>query len=263
MFCRLFIDPPASGAWNMAMDETLLESAADGSELSLRFYRWLQPTLSLGYFQQYDDRYQHASSRNCAVVRRTTGGGAILHHHEITYSIAVPPGHRLAKKHLALYDTVHSVLIDLLADYGINASLCQNERRESDSRQPFLCFQRRSPGDVLLADVKIAGSAQRRSRGAVLQHGSILLASSPTAPELPGIAELAAIPFSFDQLVQLWASKLAEKLSMQYEPGILTDSEQARAATLAREKYDSPVWTLRRRTGICQENSIEQPLNPL
>ena len=249
MFCRLFIDPPASGAWNMAMDETLLESAADGGGFSLRFYRWLLPTLSLGYFQQYDDRWQHAASRNCPAVRRATGGGAILHDREITYSFTVPPGHRLALKHITLYKSMHAVLIETLAGYGINASLCRGEGRQRDRKEPFLCFQRRSPGDVLLSTVKIAGSAQRRRRGAVLQHGSLLLARSPAAPELPGLAEAAAIDLSFDQLVQTWLSKLAEAFSMQLQPGILSDSEQRRAEDLAREKYDSTDWT-RSRGGI-------------
>jgi lipoate-protein ligase A len=253
MFCRLFIDPPASGAWNMAVDETLLESAADGGEFSLRFYHWQEPTLSLGYFQQYNDRLQHAASLNCPAVRRATGGGAILHDREITYSVAVPPGHRLAVKHLALYETIHAVLIDVLAGCGIHARLCQREGRESDRSQPFLCFQRRSPGDVLLSDVKIAGSAQRRCRGAVLQHGSVLLSRSTTAPELPGLSEVAAISLSFDQLVQSWSSKLAETFSMHIQPGILTDLEQYRAINLAREKYDSTEWTQHRRRGIYKE----------
>jgi len=229
----------------------LLESAAAGGGFSLRFYSWQEPTLSLGYFQQYDDRRQHEASRNCTAVRRATGGGAILHDREITYSIAAPPGNRLAVKHLMLYETIHAALIDALAGYGIHASLCQGEGRESDRHQPFLCFQRRSPGDVLLLEVKIAGSAQRRSRGAVLQHGSVLLARSPAAPELPGLSEAAAISLSFDQLVQAWLSKLAETISMQYQPGILTNPEQRRAAELAGEKYGSTQWTRHRGRGAC------------
>ncbi len=34
--------------------------------------------------------------------------------------------------------------------------------------EPFLCFQRRSPGDVVIGETKVAGSAQRRCQGAVL-----------------------------------------------------------------------------------------------
>jgi lipoate-protein ligase A len=272
MYCRLLIDPPASGAWNMAVDESLLESAATNDTLTLRFYRWLEPTLSLGYFQPYNDRRQHSASRNCPVVRRQTGGGAILHDREITYSFVAPPGHRLALKHIALYKTIHAALIDVLAEYGIPASLCRVQGRESgqDGDCPdfrvnengtvpfstksvaarrdaeFLCFLRRSPGDVLLSDVKIAGSAQRRFKGAVLQHGSLLLARSQAAPELPGIAEMAATSPSFDQLTQAWTTNLARAIPLEMQPGVLSDKEQLRAAELAQEKYKSNGWNQKR-----------------
>src|SRR6185295_277604 len=51
--CRLIIDPPASGAHNMAVDEALLIDAAEHHTATLRFYSWKEPTLSLGYFQHY------------------------------------------------------------------------------------------------------------------------------------------------------------------------------------------------------------------
>ncbi len=62
---------------------------------SLRFYQWNQPTLSLGYFQSYEDRGRHAASQECTVVRRQTGGGAILHDRELTYSLILPATHPL------------------------------------------------------------------------------------------------------------------------------------------------------------------------
>ncbi|MGD0652927.1 MAG: biotin/lipoate A/B protein ligase family protein [Thermoguttaceae bacterium] len=262
MICRLFIDPPASGAWNMAVDETLLESAAEGGGFSLRFYRWQRPTLSLGYFQQYDDRRQHSASLNCPVVRRASGGGAIVHDREVTYSIAVPPGERLAVRHLMLYETVHAALIEVLSGHGISASLCRDKGREKTPGAPFLCFQRRSPGDVLVSEVKIAGSAQRRRRGAVLQHGSVLLARCSAAPELPGLAEVAAIALSFDQLVQRWSSKLSEVFPMHLEPGILTDAEQFRVLGLAREKYNSSEWTEHRGRENLQRKTCDITIRP-
>ena len=54
--CRLLIDPASGGAWQMAVDEALLETAAAGGARTLRFYHWSEPTLSLGYFQAYADR---------------------------------------------------------------------------------------------------------------------------------------------------------------------------------------------------------------
>jgi lipoate-protein ligase A len=243
MFCRLFLDPPASGAWNMAVDEALLESAAADEGFSLRFYRWIEPTLSLGYFQKFDDRNDHAASRNCAIVRRATGGGAILHDSEVTYSITVPPGNRLASQHLILYKSVHAALIEVLAGFGFHAAIYVAENRNENANEPFLCFQRRSPGDVLLSDLKIAGSAQRRFKGAVLQHGSVLLRRSDMAPELPGIFDLVKEVFNIDQLIREWSIKLADAMSLKVHESDLSDLERKRARELEIEKYCSDGWT--------------------
>ena len=81
----LLLDPPASGAWNMAVDEVLWRWSAAAGRCCWRFYRWEEPTLSLGYFQSYDDRARHAASQGCPVVRRPSGGGAIVHDKEKGY----------------------------------------------------------------------------------------------------------------------------------------------------------------------------------
>src|SRR4051794_22517252 len=94
--CRLIVDSPADGAWNMALDEALLIDAETSGVASLRFYSWREPTLSLGYFQRHTDRAGHAASAGCLLVRRASGGGAILHDRELTYSIALPQAHPLA-----------------------------------------------------------------------------------------------------------------------------------------------------------------------
>src|SRR6188474_2624923 len=96
---RLIVDPPASGAWNMAVDEALLETAAISGLATLRFYTWQEPTLSLGYFQSAVDRDHHPDGRDCPLVRRASGGGAIIHDRELTYSIALP--RRLARPETA------------------------------------------------------------------------------------------------------------------------------------------------------------------
>ncbi len=242
MLCRLLHDSPASGAWNMAVDESLSVSAAEEGLCTLRFYGWDEPTLSLGYFQDHADRRQHASSSRCPCVRRASGGGAILHDREITYSFAVPPSWIWAKKHLTLYAAFHAALVEALAARGFAASLCQPTGSPRDREQPFLCFLRRAPGDVLLGEVKIAGSAQRRYGGAVVQHGSILLARSASAPELPGLNDLAAGTLAQPDLLNEWRQKLAEKMDLQFQRGSLSDSESRRAAQLAAEKYGSDNW---------------------
>src|SRR5262249_39204661 len=55
----------------------------------------------------------------------------------------------------------------------------------------FLCFGRGDLRDVVLKGHKIVGSAQRRRRGGILQHGSVLLRRSDHAPQFPGLLDLA------------------------------------------------------------------------
>src|SRR5437762_1670525 len=154
--CRLFIDPPAPGPWNMAVDEALLIDAAANGIASLRLYGWSEPTLSLGYFQRYALREIHAASRACAVVRRQTGGGAILHDRELTYSLALPESHSFAKQANKLYTTVHQEIIGALSPVIARAASrwslqireqCPERRADEE---PFLCFQRESQGDGVL-----------------------------------------------------------------------------------------------------------------
>jgi len=237
----------------MAVDEALLESATDG-QCALRFYRWEEPTLSLGYFQEYADRQRHPASEHCPVVRRTSGGGAILHDIELTYSIAVPSSHPLAINRLKFYQTVHAALIATLAQWGIEATMFVSPDRtlaedtpsaplpRPADRQPFLCFERRSPGDVLVGGVKVAGSAQRRCRGAVLQHGSVLLAQSAAAPELKGLKELTATTVTAEELIQGWLAKLAESLAITWRSGGLSDRDLRRGIAMATEKHTSACW---------------------
>jgi lipoate-protein ligase A len=241
--CRLLIDPPAAGAWNMAVDDVLMEWAGHTGGCAWRFYRWEVPTLSLGYFQPYEARYAHAGSGSCPVVRRPSGGGAILHDRELTYSLSVPIGHRLASRRRQLYDAVHQTLIETLGQRGLAAELCPGTSPDRAPHKPFLCFQRRSPGDVLLGPIKIAGSAQRRSREAVLQHGSVLLARSAAAPELDGVSDVAAYAIDPEPLITAWLDRLARRLALAWYSEPLSDGERARAAELVRGKYGSDDWT--------------------
>jgi lipoate-protein ligase A len=255
-FC-LLIHPPAAGPWNMAVDETLLESAAADGQCTLRFYQWQEPTLSLGYFQTYADRWQHAASRQAIAVRRLSGGGAILHDGELTYSFAIPSRHVLASDRLRFYRATHNTLIAALAEWNIEATLfsrhdslpngelgypAESRPPRTGQREPFLCFQRRSPGDVLIGGVKVAGSAQRRCRGAVLQHGSVLLWRSTLAPELSGLKEAADKIVEPQRLTEAWLARLSDSLAANEKLGVLSEEQQRRAATLVCEKYAVASW---------------------
>ena len=243
--CRVMIDPPSGGAWNMAVDEALLVSAAAGVT-TLRFYQWSEPTLSLGYFQPYDDRQLHAASQEAACVRRTTGGGAILHDRELTYSFATPAAERFSTSAEAYYAAFHETLMEVLAAQHSKARLCDPAQAPAAAIPPFLCFQRRTRWDVLLGEAKICGSAQRRHRGALLQHGSVVLATSPLAPEIPGIAEASHRLIEADGLASGWQAALAERLHLRLMAGPLSAEETNRAEVIRRDRFGSDHWLNRR-----------------
>ena len=189
---RLLSDPALVGTTNMARDEALLLRVGDGlSPPTLRLYQWNEPTISLGYFQQYDSILE-LDDPICRlpVVRRLTGGGAILHDLELTYSITLAtsdPAINGAPNRL--YELMHRAITRSLADVGARALACGETDDSSAGRGPFFCFARRHKYDLLFGRDKIAGSAQRRTRSAVLQHGSIVVgnrfAQQPTAT-VPG-----------------------------------------------------------------------------
>lgn len=196
------LDVPRTGAENMALDQQMLELSARRQCLLLRVYRWASPTLSLGYFQHYAQRDAHAPSQNLALVRRATGGGAIVHHFDWTYCVTLPSDTPSAiGASQELYDCMHDATVDWLRELGYRAAKWTKECTAAPTKTEahFLCFERRSCGDVVVplsdsdeaySDAKVMGSAQRRMRGGLLQHGSLLLATSPHAPSLPGLSEL-------------------------------------------------------------------------
>lgn len=186
---QLIVDKqPQSGVWNMAVDAALLEESLRNGTTFVRLYRWSEATVSLGYFQKPEERLADARLESLPFVRRLTGGGAILHHHELTYSCSLPPQHPLAQQPYQLYREMHAVVIEVLSGLGIE--LTARGKDNSSDANPFLCFLREAEPDLVIRGHKVLGSAQRRRRGAVLQHGSLLLRASEHVPELRGLVDL-------------------------------------------------------------------------
>lgn len=236
------------GPLNMAIDSVLLARAEQSDSVVLRLYGWSEPTLSLGYFQPYADRQQHPASESIAVVRRETGGGAIIHDRELTYSLIVPRSQLKRLPPATLYCQVHRTLAAVLNEqYGVPAETCGTPTVDGPAA-PFLCFQRRADGDLIVDTIKIGGSAQRRPRGAVLQHGSLLVERSPFAPELDGIRERLPPGQSFDLegFLPIWLPRLGERLGCEWQSQPLSEEELTEAGQLAAEKFGHADWTRRR-----------------
>lgn len=235
----------------MAFDEALLERCVEKNVCHLRLYRWQRPTVSLGYFQDYQPESIPEHLRSLDVVRRLSGGGAILHHHELTYSCSVPPEHPLAKIPAEIYRRVHECLMDSLRERGVVCAM-RGASLAFPQGEPFLCYSRGDENDVLCQGHKIIGSAQRRRRGAVLQHGSILLKRSPHALQFPGIEDLCSGVTFFD------SAELCNRLARIFgQPSSVLESDESvesRAIVLEAEKYSFPS---RRFEPVLRDERIE------
>jgi lipoate-protein ligase A len=252
---RLLIDPPLPGATNMARDESLLAGCEASSPITLRFYAWAAPTISLGYFQDIADFERlDTPAGDLDVVRRTTGGGAILHDLEVTYSLIVPIDHSLVRdRPNQLYVLAHEAIIDVIGS-GLQMAQCSQlpPCGESSQRGPFFCFARRHALDVLLADPngiagysKLAGSAQRRTRSAILQHGSIMLDTRFTQQPVATWKALVG-RISFADAVGRLVPAFQERLGIKLDRKDWTSDELGRADRL-QSKYASDAWSRERR----------------
>ena len=236
---RLLPFADLDGVAQMAADDTLLAIAADAGTASLRFYTWATPTLSLGYFQP---AALHAAYPELPWVRRATGGAALVHHHELTYAVALPAGRDWQPAGVSWLCRVHHWVQEVLGELGAatEAVVCGRERKLGDA----LCFEHQTAGDLVTGGSKVVGSAQRKLRGALLQHGGILLRRSAFTPTLPGLSELTGVAVEPAELAARLAAKFATAFAVT--PGDWTAGEWALRETLAAGKYGHPPWNEKR-----------------
>jgi lipoate-protein ligase A len=239
---RLLPFSSTDGPHNMAADEALLDSAQAGVA-SLRFYGWSTATVSLGYFQAEKLRRDDELLATLPLVRRATGGGALIHNHELTYALALPAGSIWQGKSQGSWlCRMHSIIRDALVELNVSPESVSEERPTRN----LLCFHHLTPGDLVFGSAKVVGSAQRKQRRALLQHGSILLQLSPYAPTLPGIRELTGREISVAELSSALEKAFTAKTGWTLTPENWTADEQKRSEELVRVKYGQSAWNQKR-----------------
>mgnify|MGYP001068301410 CR=1 FL=1 len=272
---RLILDSPASGPWNMAVDEAILEAIDQGSGLpTLRLYGWQPACLSLGYAQPIAEVSQPAlQAHGWQLVRRPTGGRAILHVDELTYAVIAPNDDpRLAGSLLESYRRLSKAILNALHHLGIPAEASSHPQEialdsPSNPDQPSqgpVCFEVPSNYEITVANKKLVGSAQARRKRGVLQHGSF-----PLYGELTRITQVLQFPseskrqraahrllerattaenvlgqpLDWQRAAQAFVAGFEETLHLQFQPGELTRAESQRAQELEQAKYRHPEWT--------------------
>ncbi len=262
MDLRLIVSAPLDGATNMALDHALAKSVGAGAAPpTLRLYRWQPACLSLGYFQRLREvNLAACQAAAIGVVRRPTGGRAILHADELTYSLTAPADHPLLSgRVLDSYRTISAALLAGLRQLGVATEYAATAASGAKSAA---CFDTPADYEITVGGRKLIGSAQTRTSGAILQHGTLLLradvAQLYALLELPDLsaADLAARMIALDEASGSYidfaaaAQSLIAGFTQSWDAKVIpaepTAAEWQLAAQLRAARYASPAWTERR-----------------
>lgn len=213
--CRIIKQGEDNAAVNMATDEALMQLV---TQPVLRFYRWSEPAITIGYFQKWTE-----VPAGRPFARRYTGGGLVDHTADFTYSIIVPKEHPMdARGTSSSYEDIHRAVAAGLQREGFDVKVVPT----TDPEPHAACFQRAVKYDVVAGEQKIAGAAQRRSKTGTLHQGSII----------PGGK------FDWESLSRSLQSELGPLLGAQITDSNLTDAEHALAEELAISRYVTDAW---------------------
>lgn len=168
--------------YNMALDEALLNFVSRGEiDPVIRFYTWEPATLSVGYFQRLTKEIdiEKVKEKGYGMVRRQTGGRGVLHDKELTYSVIVPESHPdMPSTITEAYRVISEGLLQGYKELGLEAyfAIPRSKEERDKLKQPrsAVCFDAPSWYELVVEGRKIAGSAQVRQKGVILQHGSLL-----------------------------------------------------------------------------------------
>jgi lipoate-protein ligase A len=262
---RLLMDPPAGGAWNMAVDEALLEAAGRGeSPPTLRLFDWAPACLSLGYAQSYREVDAAGLRTNgWDVVRRATGGRAILHVDELTYSVTAPPDEpRVQGSVLESYLRLSKALVAAVRALGLDVEIEEQGPLPGAAKGP-VCFEVPSAYEIVVGGKKLIGSAQARKRHGVLQHGTLPLhgdltritqalvfeseaeredAAQKLLAHATTVESVTGQVMAWETAAQAFVRAFESQLEICLERGELSGAEKARAEELVQKKYGHPDW---------------------
>ncbi|TFD92523.1 biotin/lipoate A/B protein ligase family protein [Jeotgalibacillus sp. R-1-5s-1] len=271
-----FIDSGFCGpAYNMAMDEALLEWHSKGEMPPvIRFYGWDPPSLSIGYFQKAEKEInlEEVKKQGLGFVRRPTGGRGVLHDKELTYSVIVSEEHpEMPGTVTEAYRVISEGILNGFRELGLDAyfAIPDSEKEKAQLKDPrsAVCFDAPSWYELVVEGRKVAGSAQTRQKGVILQHGSILLDldteqlfslfNYPServkermmrafSDKAVAINELRKTPVTFEEAKAAFHKGFEKGLNIELVPYTLSVDQLRVVESIMEKKYLSDDWNYQR-----------------
>ena len=256
--------------YNMAMDEALLNFVSRGEiDPVVRFYTWNPATLSVGYFQRLKKEIDidKVTEKGFGLVRRQTGGRGVLHDKELTYSVIVPESHpNMPSTITEAYRVISEGLLEGFKLLGFDAYFAiprsKEEREKLKQPRSAVCFDAPSWYELVVEGRKIAGSAQTRQKGVILQHGSLLQdvdvdelfdmfifkndrlkekMKKAFVDKAVAINDISDRHISIEEMEKAFEEGFKKGLNIEFKPLSLTENQLAEVKVL-EEKYRSEEW---------------------
>ena len=260
--------------YNMAMDEALLNFVSRGEiDPVIRFYTWNPATLSIGYFQrlQKEIDIDKVKEKGYGLVRRQTGGRGVLHDKELTYSVIVPESHpNMPSTVTEAYKIISQGLLEGFKNLGFETyfAIPRSKEERDKLKQPrsSVCFDAPSWYELVVEGRKIAGSAQTRQKGVILQHGSILQdididdlfdmfifknerlkakMKENFVQKAVAINDISNQHITLNEMENAFEAGFKKGLNIDFKPLELTEKQKEKVQEL-EEKYRSEAWMYRK-----------------
>lgn len=260
----------------MAIDEAMLILHSQGKvPPTIRFYGWKPATLSIGYFQKVEKEIhlEAVQRHGLGFVRRPTGGRAVLHDQELTYSVVVSESHPMIPQAVTeAYRVISMGLLYGFKDLGLDAyfSTPKSEKEKEALKQPrsAVCFDAPSWYELVVEGRKVAGSAQTRQKGVILQHGSILMdidqdmlfdvfrfpnerikerLKANFANKAVAINQLCPEPVTLTEVKEAFRKGFEQGFNIELEEGELTEEELTLVKELIQTKYGADEWNMKKK----------------
>ncbi|MFH1247803.1 MAG: lipoate--protein ligase family protein [Candidatus Omnitrophota bacterium] len=254
---------------NMAIDEALCRRQADPGALPVvRIYGWEPASFSLGYFQKPESLFNLKVCRqeNISFVRRFTGGEIIFHKDDLTYSVCC------RRDDLGIfgsidesYKIISGFILEAYRSLGLEAEFFSAVKtfKQKESPTGALCFSSKEGYDITIQEKKIGGSAQRRRKKVIFQHGSIPLKMGTNLcalflnDDISGIdnkvislEEALGRPIHFGELSEALIVSFTKVFNVDLQIACLDAQEVELSGILIREKYRNPEWNLYRKNTL-------------
>ncbi|MFF5513857.1 biotin/lipoate A/B protein ligase family protein [Staphylococcus capitis] len=260
--------------YNMAMDEALLNFVSrEEIDPVIRFYTWNPATLSIGYFQrlQKEIDIEKVNEKGFGLVRRQTGGRGVLHDKELTYSVIVPESHpNMPSTITEAYRVISQGLLEGFKNLGFETYFAvprsKEEREKLKQPRSSVCFDAPSWYELVVEGRKIAGSAQTRQKGVILQHGSILQGididelfdmfifkndrlkakmKEAFVEKAVAINDISDTHITLSEMEKAFEEGFKTGLNIEFKPLELSEQQLAEVKEL-EEKYRSDDWMFRK-----------------